>query len=607
MRARVVRFVAAPLLALAALAGGAPAARAEALDAFQCYGAKPSHGVPPFIELDDVAAVDAFGPATLRITKPARLCAPASVNGSDPSAPAHPESLEGYRVTRLPKLVPVRGRRIVDDLGPLLVDVLKPMRFLQPVATSLAGPPAPPSSLTTDRFTCYRIRSAKGTPKFAPVRATVVEDGYAVASVDVLKPTFLCAPTALATVHPGADGHPGFLTCYKTKVRSPFVPLDALYVGNAFGPEALAIGKPGELCLPSTLDPLPGATATPTSEPPTPTPNGTPTLTVTPDGTPTVTATRTASPSRTATATMTRTPTPTPTATPVVRTCTIGGANSYVGLQLRGTPFGNPFLRGALSGTQQIALGALDGATGERPIVVPASGIHFDPVTIPIPIGDPIRVCISPSATDGVGTIDCNGGAANLNVTARIDHSTNAAPGANGGLPADPECDDTRTLPDGGVSSACLEAIGGTCNINNRHPGTCNSPVDTVESGVFDNGDMRLLESITIRQVSDVGGDGQQCTDDDTYGPPASIVIAFTTGTARATIFDANGVADALLDDHVPGCTSCITQAVGDARTCNQILGSGGVGSLRLAAAFTVLDLDPTAGDAAVTIQAECQ
>lgn len=119
---------------------------------------------------------------------------------------------------------------------------------------------------------------------------------------------------------------------------------------------------------------------------------------------------------------------------------------------------------------------------------------------------------------------------------------------------------------------------------------------------------MRLTEYVTIRQVSNVGGDGRQCTGDDTYGPPANVRVFFTTGTARATVFDANAVANATLDQGAPGCEGCVTQVTGDGRACNQITGgSGSLNNLMLVSAFAVLDLDATVGDAAVTIQAECQ
>ena len=66
-------------------------------DAFQCYMAKASAGTPPFIAVTGLPVVDPFGPATLDVTKTARLCAPASVDGADPTAPAHPEHLESTR------------------------------------------------------------------------------------------------------------------------------------------------------------------------------------------------------------------------------------------------------------------------------------------------------------------------------------------------------------------------------------------------------------------------------------------------------------------------------------------------------------------------------
>jgi hypothetical protein len=147
-----------------------------------------------------------------------------------------------------------------------------------------------------------------------------------------------------------------------------------------------------------------------------------------------------------------------------------------------------------------------------------------------------------------------------------------------------------------------------SCNVSNRHPGTCNGPLEYVESGTFASGDVRLTEYVTIRQVSNVGPDGQECTGDDTYGAPANATVFFTTGTARATIYDANAVANASLDHGAAGCEACVTQLTGDGRACSQITGgNGSVNNLLLVGSFAVLDLDANVGDAAVTIQAECQ
>ena len=122
-------------------------------------------------------------------------------------------------------------------------------------------------------------------------------------------------------------------------------------------------------------------------------------------------------------------------------------------------------------------IGGQDG-TGARQITVPASSMVFNPIDISL-AGQHVRICVESAGIDGAGKIDCNGGDPNIDYQSRIDHNTNTAPGVNGGLPQDPECNDTRTDPSGGVEDACLEASGSTCNPNSPHPGLCNSPIET--------------------------------------------------------------------------------------------------------------------------------
>jgi hypothetical protein len=347
----------------------------------------------------------------------------------------------------------------------------------------------------------------------------------------------------------------------------------------------------------------PTLTPTPTSatKTPTPTVTATPTFTMGPPETPT----------RTATPTKTKTPTPTVTATPISKVCTIGGDNSRIGLQIKNAPIvGLARITGPVSGSQTMQFTAPD-ANGVRQVSVPHGTIQFDPIFISA-FGQEVRICIFEAGIDAAGKIDCNGGEPNKDITTRIDHNTNNPPGTNGGLPQDPECDDTRTAPDGSTSNACLESTGGTCNPNNTHLGVCNSPREYVESGTFASGDMRLIEPLIIRLVSDVGPDGMQCTSDDVYSAPAQFNAILTTGTARATVYDANNVDNSLLDDHFSaplpqGCGTCITMVTGAPRSCTNINGSGGVKTLKLVTAQPAVDVDASVGDAAVTVEVECQ
>ena len=586
------------------------------LDHFQCYQAKTAAGSPHFVPIPYVGTTDHFGEWFFEVSKPGELCNPADVADSDATAPSHAEHLESYQVKRVPgtgKFAKVLAQQIHDRYGDLTVDFLKPERLMVPSSASLTTPPSAPSSPVTDHFTCYKVRITPGTLKFQPQLATVVQDQIGSLSVNLMKPHRVCVATDVNGNELGAETHSEHLTCYQAKLVSAFTPA-RVYTANEFSPsETLDAKKAIDVCVPAQFSGAPTPTPTATNgETPTLTPTPT-SATVTPTPTLSATPTMTAGPpptaTRTPTPTKTKTPTPTPTATPISKVCNFGGTNSKIQLQIKNAPIvGNARVSGPISGTQTFTFTSPD-ANGVRQVVVPVGTIHFDPIQISNPLdpSHPVMLCVFPAGVDAAGKIDCDGGEPNLDITARVDHNTNNAPGANGGLPQDPQCDDTRTAPDGSVSTACLESSVSTCNPNHPHLGVCNSPTEYVESGTFASGHMRLTEPLTLQLVSDVGPDGQQCTGDDTYSAPATLNAFLTTGTARATVYDANNVADALLDDHATGCGTCVTQVVGVPRSCSNINGAGGVKNLMLVGAVPVLDVDPTVGDAGVTVQVECQ
>jgi hypothetical protein len=74
-----------------------PALTPPTPDHFQCYKVRRSRGGPKFTRVSGVTGVDQFGPYTVDLIKPRWLCAPASKNGEDPTAPTHPEHLLCYK------------------------------------------------------------------------------------------------------------------------------------------------------------------------------------------------------------------------------------------------------------------------------------------------------------------------------------------------------------------------------------------------------------------------------------------------------------------------------------------------------------------------------
>jgi hypothetical protein len=598
-----------------ATTGSIPEAGAQTpppLDHFVRYKSSEAVGFPRFTSISHVAAVDVFGDWHYELKKPVDIANPASVDASDPTAPSHPEHLESYQVKRISgtaKFAKVYAQKVLDGYGELTIDIIKPDRLMVPSAADGTTAPGAPSSPTNDHLTCYKIKVSGGTAKFTPVLDAVVEDVLGTLSINLLKPAKLCVPTNVDGAAPGAEGHADSLTCYKAKAVSPFAGA-RLYTGNHFSSDALDLRKVMEVCLPSRLNPS-NATPTPSA---TPTSNGTatgetPTPTLSATSTPTPSRTPTVTPTRTATPTPTRTPTTTPTATPISRVCTIGGDTSLIALQVKNAgPFNsNIRVTGSVTGSQTLQLAPVDG-NGVRQVTIPSSSIAFDPIVVPVPFSDPVLLCVTPTGPNGVGKLDCDGGEPGLNMTTQQDHNTNAAPGATGGLPQDPECDDTRTLPDGATSSACLESSVTGCNANAPHLGACNSPVQFLETGSFASGHARVVEYLTLRLVSDVGPDGLQCTSDDTYSNPANLSVFLTTGTAHATVFDTNNQPDNLLDHLATGCSNCVTEVTGAPRQCSNITGSSGsLRNLKFAAALPVVDLNTDVGDAAVTVEITCQ
>jgi hypothetical protein len=290
---------------------------AQVPDHFTCYKAKTASGAPNFVAVPGVTVVDHYRASTVEVKKPERLCAPTNKLGEDPTAPTHPDHLEGYKIKPTVKFVGAANQRIVDQFGSTLrVDAKKPAGLLVPTLKNLSGPPPTPANPAVDHFQCYKVKTTPGTPKFVPVPNVTLEDQFGTMTVLVKKPRRLCAPVNKNNEEPGAENHPDHLMCYLVKQTSlpKFATISGINVNNQFGPETLDAKKPAELCVPALVNP-------PTGPTPTATPPPGPTVTQTPGPAETQTPTPTAAPTEPATPTETPTLTPgggveTPTATP---------------------------------------------------------------------------------------------------------------------------------------------------------------------------------------------------------------------------------------------------------------------------------------------------
>jgi hypothetical protein len=220
-------------------------------DAFTCYRIKASS---KFVPVPGVALVDRFGSTSVEVRKSKSLCAPTSVDGGDPSAPSHPDHLEGYQI-KGPKFRPDTNQTVANRFGTLVVDAKKPARVLVPTAKSLSDAPTAPSDPAVDHFQCYKASVAKGQPKFVPVTGVALVDQVGARTVDVTKPRRLCNPADQSGGEPGAEGHVDHLMCYQVKLAASFAPVGPLFVANELGSETLTATKPDELCVPSVVTP----------------------------------------------------------------------------------------------------------------------------------------------------------------------------------------------------------------------------------------------------------------------------------------------------------------------------------------------------------------
>ena len=105
------------LLVPAAMSLGAPPGEPvpPSPDAFACYKTRTSPGSPAFAPIADVAVADVFGIVHVALTKPTRVCAPASIATEDPAAAGHATYLLCYKAKAvgssvLPRVVSVNDR-----------------------------------------------------------------------------------------------------------------------------------------------------------------------------------------------------------------------------------------------------------------------------------------------------------------------------------------------------------------------------------------------------------------------------------------------------------------------------------------------------------------
>ncbi|MCC6850529.1 MAG: Ig-like domain-containing protein [Deltaproteobacteria bacterium] len=268
------------------------AARAQPSgDPFLCHKTRAlgaRGGLPSFAARGGDVVIDVFSTARpedrheIDVQKAIGLCAPASVEGELVADEATHLEAYGIRVTKTSPRQPRHAdsvHEIVNRFGALKLLVESEDRLLAPTAKALgtAGVEALASG-GVDHFKCYDAKVARA-PKGAPVYPTFapfdvsVEDQFGPRVLAVKKPRRFCAPASVAGNDPAAPTHATYLVCYQvrlanTKPKQPKSGATTVSTHPVFGPEALAVTKPDELCVPSLKDPsaatpVPTATATP--------------------------------------------------------------------------------------------------------------------------------------------------------------------------------------------------------------------------------------------------------------------------------------------------------------------------------------------------------
>ena len=219
---------------------------------YQCFDLK--RGVTP--APPSLTITDEFGQHTAALALPDRLCAPASVDDDDPTAPIAAQHLTSYFV---PQKVTVaeRGLVVTARFGTVVLDTMQLRHVLAPTTESLTAPPAALVPPTLDHFACYTVRASHGlgvTPRFSVRRGIAVQDEFGRRYVTVVKPATLCFPADANRESSDAASHAVHLLCYRTRSEPPRFPgVAPIFTTDRFGGHIIAATRSAELCVPALV------------------------------------------------------------------------------------------------------------------------------------------------------------------------------------------------------------------------------------------------------------------------------------------------------------------------------------------------------------------
>jgi hypothetical protein len=151
--------------------------------------------------------------------------------------------------------ITVRDAFHPDASPALTLDAIKPERVLVPTSKGLAAfLPAP--SAPVDHYTCYKVATTKGAPKFHTIAQIAVDDAFTPAAklFDLKKPAHLCM--AANQNGAGVPNPNGNLMCYQavgSKGQPRHVAVSGLFLANELLQEQADTQKEEELCVPADV------------------------------------------------------------------------------------------------------------------------------------------------------------------------------------------------------------------------------------------------------------------------------------------------------------------------------------------------------------------
>ncbi|MCH6567989.1 MAG: hypothetical protein IH801_06445, partial [Nitrospinae bacterium] len=219
---------------------------------FLCYKTRRVRKTPRFSGTQ-LVLFDQFEDRSFKVRRrPRLLCTPADKNGGGIGDPAN--HLRSYRIKRTSgKPFRLESIEVNNQFGDLFVDIRREFRILVPTLKDPDNPVVLPDPFTPpiDHFKCYKVRRARGKPRFSK-RTVTLKDQFITSSKQFLvkRPTTFCTP-----VDKNGEGildEEAHLMCYKIRQTSKprFKKVKGVHVDNQFNPPGqVNVKRPIELCV----------------------------------------------------------------------------------------------------------------------------------------------------------------------------------------------------------------------------------------------------------------------------------------------------------------------------------------------------------------------